>query len=374
MKRWKQEQGFTLLELMITIAILGILMIFVSQLLGFNVRLVKQEDAAIEKLENVRIAASRIMKTVRESDATGISYIVENGEKLVKSYQNTLLNLTPRTTKPVNTMLWYYYDNSGTHSGTGYGELRDGNGNVVASHIQVMELTHKGSYLQIKMGSDLGKSNTYLYVCIPLAQAQGGQQPPPISPDVIAYYRFEPGGERNDETSNENDGTFIGNVKWVDGISGKALWLDGNSYVLVEDSPSLDSIDRELTIDLWCHPLRLDNSKNILLTRTNGINGFELYVDQDGRVVFNVKHDSITSITRLPLNTWSHIRVTFRTDGTICIYINDMTRPDAQDTTWKFDVKDTSEMWIGAEKHGNRSKNEFVGYLDEIMIMKTVHE
>lgn len=68
---------------------------------------------------------------------------------------------------------------------------------------------------------------------------------------LVAYYNFD--GNLNDISGFKNDGVAkskSGGIKYVDGIAGKAVKLDGKSYIEVKDSNSLD-LDKAFTIETW---------------------------------------------------------------------------------------------------------------------------
>jgi hypothetical protein len=69
---------------------------------------------------------------------------------------------------------------------------------------------------------------------------------------VIAKYEFDEGAGQPvaDSSGNNHDGVIVGDVKWVDGLYGKALLFDGLNRVTIPSSPQL-SLSGPTSITLW---------------------------------------------------------------------------------------------------------------------------
>jgi hypothetical protein len=69
---------------------------------------------------------------------------------------------------------------------------------------------------------------------------------------IVGLWSFDEGAGdvAEDSSGNGNDGTFIGDPQWIAGKFGKALEFDGDDYVSVEDSDTLDMTD-QITVMFW---------------------------------------------------------------------------------------------------------------------------
>lgn len=166
MKRLKKINGFTLIELIITLSILGIVIVFMSQILNFNIRFVKHEDKRIEYAQNARIAANAIMDIVNMTDAANVNYTTNSSQ--IDIAGDIILDVTKQTTTPATLpRLWYYFP-----IGNQYGELMDNNGKVVAQYVSDLKITQaaSGNYINVSIStgelSDTG--NRSLNLSIPL--------------------------------------------------------------------------------------------------------------------------------------------------------------------------------------------------------------
>ncbi|MDD5145013.1 MAG: CARDB domain-containing protein [Candidatus Pacebacteria bacterium] len=68
---------------------------------------------------------------------------------------------------------------------------------------------------------------------------------------LVAYYKFNEGSGNivRDSSSNNNSGEGQ-NIAWADGVEGKALKLEGEGYVTIPDSDSLD-LNYAGTVEFW---------------------------------------------------------------------------------------------------------------------------
>lgn len=82
--RKKSEQGFTLLEMAIAISIFGVLMLYISQLMTSQVRLLNAVTRQNELEKNARVAMMNILDEIRLHKATYFDVISDN--KVFKVY------------------------------------------------------------------------------------------------------------------------------------------------------------------------------------------------------------------------------------------------------------------------------------------------
>ncbi|WHY77212.1 PKD domain-containing protein [Neobacillus sp. WH10] len=69
-------------------------------------------------------------------------------------------------------------------------------------------------------------------------------------PAIVAYFTFE--NDFKDHSGNNNNGSPVGNMTFVDGIQGKAAKFDGHSGIDVKDSESLD-LSTSLSFSMWVY-------------------------------------------------------------------------------------------------------------------------
>lgn len=150
--------------------------------------------------------------------------------------------------------------------------------------------------------------------------------------DLIGSWDFDEGEGPTvkDSSGYGNNGTIYG-ATWVDGIEGKALMFDGDDYVQVLQSTSLDSINQEITIIAWVKtPI---TGRHTILARWlcgTGVNerAYEFDIQPDGKLQFGLCGDGsyvnsvwLESNGAISPNTWTHVAAT--SDGTTMkIYIN----------------------------------------------------
>ncbi|MDQ1318479.1 MAG: hypothetical protein QG588_2141 [Candidatus Poribacteria bacterium] len=66
---------------------------------------------------------------------------------------------------------------------------------------------------------------------------------------VVGMWLFDKDGDTTDVSGKGHDGKVEGNVKWVDGKFGKAVELDGNSFVLVDHANDMNL--EKFTLMAW---------------------------------------------------------------------------------------------------------------------------
>lgn len=106
------------------------------------------------------------------------------------------------------------------------------------------------------------------------------------------------------------------------GKHGFGIQIYGIGGLPVADSTQLRlASPQNYTIELWVNPL---NTNNHIIFNKNG--DYFLYFNASGNVVFNATYESnqttISSISTLPTNTWTHIAIAHDADNRTLLFIN----------------------------------------------------
>ncbi|CAG0951391.1 MAG: hypothetical protein OIN86_08545 [Candidatus Methanoperedens sp.] len=203
---------------------------------------------------------------------------------------------------------------------------------------------------------------------------------PGVDLSLIAYWKFDEntGTTASDSSVNKNNGIISG-ATWTQGVFGNALSFNGNSnYLEIQNSSSLDSIDKEITIEAWIKtPLTTRGTivEKWLYDPTND-RAYVFTVNTDGSLSMliseNGQYPSKTGIlgssNKVPANTWTHVAVT--SDGnTIRMYINGNLDPNTAVSPAGGIYASNANLHLGAWQYSSTGKIAyFSGSLDEVKI------
>ncbi|HEX8040797.1 MAG TPA: LamG-like jellyroll fold domain-containing protein [Chryseosolibacter sp.] len=187
---------------------------------------------------------------------------------------------------------------------------------------------------------------------------------------LAAYWKMDEGGGKilSDDSGNGNNATITGLPKWMTGISGYALVLNGsNQYASAPDAQTLD-ITKGITLAAWVRPERKENQKIIMKGDQNSADGYELSLLRNGRVSFAINQH--TSTLRVNSNTtyadkkWIHIAGTF--NGTeLKIFINGAQSNSITVASPVVIGANGLALYLGRNTNGT---NYFKGALDEVRV------
>ncbi|TKJ38870.1 MAG: hypothetical protein CEE38_04005 [Planctomycetes bacterium B3_Pla] len=84
----------------------------------------------------------------------------------------------------------------------------------------------------------------------------------------VGHWTFDEGAGTValDSSGNGNDGVFVGEPQWVDGVVGGALAFDGDDYLDCGNGPSLEIRD-EITISFWFSVVAFENTWEAILSK-----------------------------------------------------------------------------------------------------------
>lgn len=196
---------------------------------------------------------------------------------------------------------------------------------------------------------------------------------PPSYPDptLVLYLPFNEGnGDTTyDNSSYGNNGTIYG-ATWVDGKLGKALSFDGDDYILIPDSDSLD-LTEAFTILAWVNRSSAEEgewhtviSKGVFITIGD-------YALQWGDLILGVAVHTTegqydTSGEASPdLGQWMFISATFK-DSTLKIYKN-LNLVDEGTVNGVMEAN-SDDIFIGAQHGWGITWSGFKGVIDEVRI------
>ena len=202
--------------------------------------------------------------------------------------------------------------------------------------------------------------------------------------DLIGYWRLNdaPGSATaRDFSVWGNDGTLVGldaATAWVaGGPEGGALSVQGNGYVNVPDSASIDSITSQVTVAAWIFlsaPV-MANTYATAISRQIGTGygqHFHLSVnDQQQAILFittpTAGQQVIGGPPSVPLQTWVHLAGTY--DGSqMRLYVNGV-EVNSEAVTGAF-ASETNPIILSGNGNGDaKTVSEFVpGELDQVML------
>jgi hypothetical protein len=191
--------------------------------------------------------------------------------------------------------------------------------------------------------------------------------------DGVAYWRFdETSGATAADSIGDNDGAVVNGVWTSSGKSGYALSFDGDDYVEVENSDSLD-ITEGLTIELWFKPsVTYDATLTdyvVLLDRqwSASTDSYFFAINSDGKLHLGSDGGNIQSTqTSWEAGTWYHVVGTYRDVGGSYsgeLYINGVAET--------LSVDNLDAMAGGSQKIGIGGSDRFInfnGIIDEVVI------
>jgi len=187
------------------------------------------------------------------------------------------------------------------------------------------------------------------------------------SDGLVAHYKFD--GNADDSSANKNNGIVQGAMLTTDrfGNADSAYSFDGNKWIEVPNSASLQSVTNTMTFSAWVNPTSTDHSWISLLCK--GVAKRQLgFVLQHDKIWINNGGGYLPLPARtLDINIWYHVAVSY--DGkTMKGYINGQ-------CVGSVIIKDdpdinTTALYIGMDPPG---VNEFMrGSIDEIRIYNRI--
>jgi len=159
------------------------------------------------------------------------------------------------------------------------------------------------------------------------AYAQSGSTRLEKSGDLISWWSFDEKNEEYviDKVQQSKDALF-GNYEYVDGISGRAIKLDGFRTYIKRDQNNLKNLTGAFTVESWIALASYPWSWSPVIDCSyRQLRGFFFGIGPEGRVGFMAGAGSswVEAITqnKIPLRKWVHIAAVFEPDNRITVYI-----------------------------------------------------
>lgn len=212
---------------------------------------------------------------------------------------------------------------------------------------------------------------------------------------LVLHYTFDEDTDEavKDSSGNANDGTRVGDVRYQEGLRGKAARFTSGKTYIVSGAPGLNVKDwPALTVSLWAKPMRHTTYGQLIgrglldqpvaagffmaIGSQYGQGLFGVITGPDGKDYFAV----YPGATNAPpdwgrthaLNTWVHLAGTF--DGTSCrYYINgtlktEVTSPTAGPTAWDGEATKMTIGTVARTPFIQWGDMYFDGLIDEVRI------
>ncbi len=172
------------------------------------------------------------------------------------------------------------------------------------------------------------------------------------STGLAAFYPFD--GDANDLSGNGNHGIVHNATLTTDrcGNPNSAYFFNGNSYIKVPYSASLNKHNNEFSLSLWIYPLETQISF-VCKSSWAGLNlDYRFWVTNNGGASFVCMETEIQPIFTNPIkNQWNHYGFIYQ-NGTFKIYENGKLIIDQNGIFTPVGQDYSTDLYIGADPHG----------------------
>lgn len=167
--------------------------------------------------------------------------------------------------------------------------------------------------------------------------------------ELVGYWPFDEGQGTTvrDASGNGNDGTFVGNPRWVQGMFGTALEFDGKqNYVAIPDADILDLTDAA-TMMAWFSPIGPLTGTRMMVKNDSIFVIFDFGNPDSLDFLVKPNNDFVESATtEWKVGEWYHFAGTFDGD-TLRVYINGQLEGEKSGVP---PIRPSDlELWIGAD-------------------------
>jgi len=217
----------------------------------------------------------------------------------------------------------------------------------------------------------------YYQVMFPLVRDPGSANSMQIAevellgaPAPVAHWTFDDGAGTValDVSGNGNDGVFVGDPQWVEGVAGGALEFNGDDYLDCGNGPSLQ-IQDAITISFWFNVVAFENTWEGFLAK-----GDDAYRASRGPGTGDGTHMGISGTTAggsgwfngetiITGGDWHHFAGTY--DGAEARIYIDGVLDNAVEATGKINISEYN-FWIG--NNAQQTGRFLHGILDDVRL------
>ena len=196
-----------------------------------------------------------------------------------------------------------------------------------------------------------------------------------IDKDLVVYLSFDDGVGKTaeDVTGNKNNGNFEGNIKWATGKFSSGIELDGQSYVDIPWSDSIDVGDQDFSTEIWFKYTEKAAAGSLIWGYAVGGGNPQFWIrtEPGSNRIRGLIHDgtSIIIVTKGPHNDgqWHHLAFVRekKAQDTLTVYIDGKVEDAQKGKIASVTKGQTFGIHLGQRVDG---QNKFTGILDEFRL------
>jgi hypothetical protein len=187
----------------------------------------------------------------------------------------------------------------------------------------------------------------------------------------LARWSFDDGSPV-DAMKNGHDGKATADVKWVDGVDGKAFLGNGvSARVEVPDHPAFDFRAQDFSVCAWVNSYRNRGLQQMVVGKnayTANQREWGLILESDGRYCFYIRRDgwqTVTSRVWAEAGVWTHLAAVVRGDESE-LFVDGVSMGKAK--TGKPEADTTAPISIGGLGNGGRPMQHWQGVIDDVRL------
>lgn len=193
----------------------------------------------------------------------------------------------------------------------------------------------------------------------------------PAAPEIVAYWPLDEG---TGCTVPDDTGTWTAAMGpqcpsdaplWVRGVHDSGLRFDGEQDILYLQDTEAFRMSRAVTVAAWIQHHATGTFASIVDHRQDGADGYDLYINEAGRLFMRVNAATLTSTTPVADGSWHHVAGVY--DGTnLQLYIDG--ELDAETHAGSLTVDPAADIVIGQHYLYRQGRYAFQGVMDEVYV------
>ncbi|AAR26934.1 FirrV-1-C1 [Feldmannia irregularis virus a] len=137
---------------------------------------------------------------------------------------------------------------------------------------------------------------------------------------------------------------------------GTAAYFDGTTRLEIQNVPTSLSNNSARSISVWIYPVSASDHNTILTSREDVSNVHVLQYRTDFNVALqNINVGVFSPSNSCPLNTWTHVGVTYNGSNTVTLYVNGSVVAQRTDMAWN--LTNAEMKLFGARDEGSKFFN-----------------